>query len=133
MINTSEIIKEEYSDKFISTNSIIPSFQVSDTIVEPYNAMFSIQYLLEYADNVLTTDNQSLNKINKEHFNKDQPTYKDFNYITQQLFSNICYSEKKLGNLREFVSKEDEFSINVFQKTNKYFLLMKHYIFKEFY
>ena len=39
-------IKEEYSDRIIETFSIFPSSKVSDTVVEPYNAVLSMPYLL---------------------------------------------------------------------------------------
>ena len=40
-------VREEYPDRIMATFSIIPSPKVSDTVVEPYNAVLSFHQLVE--------------------------------------------------------------------------------------
>merc|ERR1719440_2525585 len=46
-------IREEFPDRMMGTYSVFPSPKVSDTVVEPYNAVLSMHQLVENAD--LTT------------------------------------------------------------------------------
>ncbi|KAK4746039.1 hypothetical protein SAY87_012351 [Trapa incisa] len=69
-------IREEYPDRMMMTFSVFPSAKVSDTGVEPYNTMLSIQQLIENADECIALDNESLYnicfhtlKITKPEFN----------------------------------------------------------------
>ena len=41
-----------------TTYSVIPSPKVSDTVVEPYNAVLSFHQLVENADQVMMMDNE---------------------------------------------------------------------------
>ena len=43
-------VREEYPDRIMETFSVIPSPKVSDTVVEPYNAVLSFHQLVENAD-----------------------------------------------------------------------------------
>ena len=53
-------IREEYPDRIMETFSIIPSPKVSDTVVEPYNAVLSFHQLVENADECFLLDNEAL-------------------------------------------------------------------------
>ena len=56
-------IREEYPDRVMSTYSIIPSPKVSDTVVEPYNAVLSFHQLVENSDQSFMCDNEALYDI----------------------------------------------------------------------
>lgn len=43
-------IREEYPDRMLATFSIFPSPKVSETVVEPYNAILSTNLLVENSD-----------------------------------------------------------------------------------
>ena len=43
-------LKEEYPERILMSFSIYPSPVVSDTVVEPYNAMLSMHQLIESTD-----------------------------------------------------------------------------------
>lgn len=43
-------IREEYPDRMLATFSIFPSPKVSETVVEPYNAVLSTHNLVENSD-----------------------------------------------------------------------------------
>ncbi|CAK0868825.1 unnamed protein product [Prorocentrum cordatum] len=53
-------VREEYPDRIMETFSIIPSPKVSDTVVEPYNAVLSFHQLVENADECFLLDNEGL-------------------------------------------------------------------------
>ncbi|KAG6844689.1 alpha-tubulin [Tephrocybe sp. NHM501043] len=53
-------IREEFPDRMLATFSIIPSPKVSETIVEPYNAMLSMHQLLDNGDLTFCIDNEAL-------------------------------------------------------------------------
>ncbi|WFD31279.1 Tubulin beta-1 chain [Malassezia sp. CBS 17886] len=53
-------LREEYPDRMLATWSVLPSPKVSDTVVEPYNAMLSFHQLVENADLSFCLDNEAL-------------------------------------------------------------------------
>ena len=61
----------------MSTFSIIPSPKVSDTVVEPYNAVLSFHQLVENADEVMMMDNEALYDICFRTLKLTTPTYGD--------------------------------------------------------
>lgn len=52
-------VREEYPDRIMETFSVIPSPKVSDTVVEPYNAVLSFHQLVENADECFLLDNEA--------------------------------------------------------------------------
>merc|ERR1712167_385404 len=50
-------------DRIMETFSVIPSPKVSDTVVEPYNAVLSFHQLVENADECFLLDNEALYDI----------------------------------------------------------------------
>ena len=56
-------VREEYPDRMMCTYSVIPSPKVSDTVVEPYNAILSVHQLLENTDSCYCIDNKALYNI----------------------------------------------------------------------
>merc|ERR1711982_192620 len=63
------------------TFSIIPSPKVSDTVVEPYNAVLSFHQLVENADEVMMMDNEALYDICFRTLKLTTPTYGDLNHL----------------------------------------------------
>lgn len=43
-------IREEYPDRMLATFSVFPSPKVSETVIEPYNAVLSTNNLVENSD-----------------------------------------------------------------------------------
>merc|ERR1712062_59943 len=52
-------IRDSYPDKITCSYSIYPSPKVSDTVVEPYNAVLSTHQLLENSDETFIIDNEA--------------------------------------------------------------------------
>jgi len=74
-------IREEYPDRIMATFSVFPSPKVSDTVVEPYNAVLSIHQLVENADECMVIDNEALYDICFRTLKLSTPTYGDLNHL----------------------------------------------------
>jgi tubulin beta len=74
-------IREEYPDRMMCSYSVIPSPKVSDTVVEPYNAVLSMHQLVENADMTYVLDNEALYDICFRTLKLPQPTYGDLNHL----------------------------------------------------
>uniref|UniRef100_A0A0V0J9W1 Tubulin beta chain n=1 Tax=Schistocephalus solidus TaxID=70667 RepID=A0A0V0J9W1_SCHSO len=58
-----EEIRGEWPDKILNNFTVIPSPKVSDVVVEPYNAIFSLDYLIDNSDETVILDNEALYSI----------------------------------------------------------------------
>ena len=97
-------IREEFPDRIMNTFSVIPSpkvgdvdrilcsdvhtikcaqssIQVSDTVVEPYNATLSVHQLVENTDETFCIDNEALYDICFRTLKLTSPTYGDLNHL----------------------------------------------------
>ena len=57
------------------------SFKVSTVVVEPYNALLSVDMLVENADAVFCLDNEALYDICFKTLKLDDPSYSDLNHL----------------------------------------------------
>ena len=80
-------VREEYPDRVMETFSVIPSPKVSDTVVEPYNAVLSFHQLVENADECFLLDNEALYDICFRTLKLTTPTYGDLNHLVSAVMS----------------------------------------------
>merc|ERR1712036_209858 len=66
-------IRDAYPDKITCSYSIYPSPKVSDTVVEPYNAVLSTHQLLENSDETFIIDNEALMNIQHNVLKVSEP------------------------------------------------------------
>lgn len=92
-------IVEEYPDRIISTYSVVPSPKVSDTVVEPYNAVLSLHHLVENADQCFTLDNEALYDICIRTLKLPTPTYSDLNHLVSAVMVGTTASLRFSGQL----------------------------------
>merc|ERR1719217_1507758 len=71
----------------METFSVIPSPKVSDTVVEPYNAVLSFHQLVENADECMLLDNEALYDICFRTLKLTTPTYGDLNHLVAAVMS----------------------------------------------
>ena len=64
-------------------------FQVSDTVVEPYNATLSVHQLVENADECMVLDNEALYDICFRTLKLTTPTFGDLNHLISAVMSGI--------------------------------------------
>merc|ERR1711953_186311 len=74
-------IRDSYPDKITCSYSIYPSPKVSDTVVEPYNAVLSTHQLLENSDETFIIDNEALMNIQHNVFGKKQANFDMMNSL----------------------------------------------------
>uniref|UniRef100_A0A8B9ZLF7 Tubulin beta chain n=1 Tax=Anas zonorhyncha TaxID=75864 RepID=A0A8B9ZLF7_9AVES len=86
-------IREEYPDRIMNTFSVVPSPKVSDTVVEPYNAILSIHQLIENTDETFCIDNEALYDICFRTLKLTNPTYGDLNHLVSLTMSGVTTSK----------------------------------------
>merc|ERR1711988_142472 len=92
-------IRDGYPDRITTTYSVFPSPKVSDTVVEPYNAVLSSHQLLENSDETFIIDNEALYNINHNILKNNQPTYEELNSLIAQACCGITCSLRFPGKL----------------------------------
>jgi len=92
-------IRDAYPDRMTCTYSVYPSPKVSDTVVEPYNAVLSSHQLLENSDETFIIDNEALYNINFNILKNKQPTYEELNSLIAQATCGITCSLRFPGKL----------------------------------
>merc|ERR1712139_572566 len=85
-------VREEYPDRILGTFSVYPSPKVSDTVVEPYNAVLSSHQLLENSDETFIVDNEALYNIAHNVLKMNAPTYTELNSLISQAMCGITSS-----------------------------------------
>mmetsp|Transcript_29545 Transcript_29545/g.70280 ORF Transcript_29545/g.70280 Transcript_29545/m.70280 type:complete len:382 (+) Transcript_29545:296-1441(+) len=92
-------IREEYPDKMMLTFSVIPSPQVSDCVVEPYNATLSMHWLVENADATVCLDNEALYRICTRLLKQAAPPFSELNHVVAHVMSGVTCSLRFPGQL----------------------------------
>ncbi|KAI0833676.1 beta-tubulin 2 [Trametes gibbosa] len=91
--------REEYPDRMLSTYSILPSPKVSETVVEPYNALLSLNQLVENSDLTLCIDNEALYEVTQRTLKVNQPSFDDLNNVVAQVMCGVSTSLRFPGQL----------------------------------
>jgi len=92
-------LRDAYPDRVLATFSVYPSPKVSDTVVEPYNAVLSSHQLLENADETFIIDNEALYNISHNVLKQNAPTYADLNYLISCVMAGVTASLRFPGKL----------------------------------
>jgi len=92
-------IRDGYPDRITTTYSVYPSPKVSDTVVEPYNAVLSSHQLLENSDETFIVDNEALYNISNNVLKKQNPTYSQLNDLIAEATCGITASLRFPGAL----------------------------------
>jgi len=92
-------LKEEYGDRVSMSFSVLPSKQVSDTVVEPYNTVLSFATLVEQCDQNVILDNEALYRICTSQLGLSDPTYGDLNHLVGSALSSVTCSLRFPGQL----------------------------------
>ncbi|TNY20703.1 Tubulin/FtsZ, GTPase domain-containing protein [Rhodotorula diobovata] len=98
-------IREEFPDRMLATYSVLPSPKVSETVVEPYNAMLSLHQLTENADLVFAFDNEALYDIFGRMLKVSSPTYPQLNSLIAKVMSGITTPLRFPGQLNSDLRK----------------------------
>lgn len=90
---------DTYPDRVMTTFSVYPSAKVSDTVVEPYNAMLSTHQLIENSEETFVIDNEALYNISQNVLKKNSPSYAELNYLISCVMSGVTASLRFPGKL----------------------------------
>jgi tubulin beta len=83
----------------LATFSVMPSPLVSETVVEPYNAILSIHQLTENSDLTICMDNEALHNINAKSLKNTNPSFADLNRVIAQVMCGVSTSLRFPGQL----------------------------------
>ncbi|KAI0246969.1 beta-tubulin 2 [Lactifluus subvellereus] len=92
-------LREEYPDRMLATFSILPSPKVSETVVEPYNALLSVHQLVENSDMTICIDNEALYDITTRALKVKSPTFDNLNSVISQVMCGVSTSLRFPGQL----------------------------------
>jgi len=98
-------IREEYPDRMMSTFSVFPGPNASDTVVEPYNATLSIHQLVENTDATFVIDNEALYKIFSDTLKVKNPSYEQLNSLIALVMSGVTTCLRFPGQLNADLRK----------------------------
>ncbi|TIC33521.1 hypothetical protein E3Q02_03491 [Wallemia mellicola] len=85
-------LREEFPDRMMATFSIIPSPKVSDTVVEPYNAVLATNQLIENSDLTFMLDNEALYRICQNTLKSESPNYDSLNSLISRAMAGVSTS-----------------------------------------
>jgi len=92
-------IRDAYPDKITCTYSVFPSPKVSDTVVEPYNAVLSSHQLLENSDETFVIDNEALYNIMHNVLEQKTVEYSVLNELIARVACGVTASIRFPGML----------------------------------
>ncbi|NXD32511.1 TBB2 protein, partial [Spelaeornis formosus] len=98
-------IKEEYPDRMLATFSVYPSPKVSETVVEPYNAVLSTNTLIDNSDITCCIDNEALYQICVSELKQKTPEYKDLNALVAKVMAGFTTTLRFPGVLNSDLRK----------------------------
>ena len=78
---------------------------MSDTVVEPYNAVLTIHQLVENSDESFCIDNEALYDICMRTLKLSSPTYGDLNHLISAVMSGVTTCLRFPGQLNADLRK----------------------------
>ncbi|PFH48466.1 hypothetical protein AMATHDRAFT_65374 [Amanita thiersii Skay4041] len=92
-------LREEFPDRMLATFSVMPSPKVSETVVEPYNALLSINQLIDNGDLTLCIDNEALYDICVRTLKVKAPAFENLNQLIARVMCGVSTSLRFPGQL----------------------------------
>ncbi|KIJ14414.1 hypothetical protein PAXINDRAFT_169793 [Paxillus involutus ATCC 200175] len=92
-------LREEFPDRMLQTFSVLPSPNVSETVVEPYNALLSIHQLIDNCDLTICIDNEALYDIAVRTLKIKTPNFDDLNQLISKVMCGVSTSLRFPGQL----------------------------------
>lgn len=96
---------DEYPDRVLKSYVVMPSSKTSDIVVEPYNAVLSMNHLIECIHQVFYMDNEALYYICNNVLRLLSPTHDDMNYLISTCMSGITTCLRFAGEFGHFNTK----------------------------
>jgi tubulin beta len=84
-----EKLHEEYPERVVENFAVMPSPKVSESSCEPYNAVLSLNRLLDHSGICCLMDNEALYDICSRQMKLSTPTYGDLNNLVGSVMSGL--------------------------------------------
>ncbi|EDV91257.1 tubulin alpha chain [Drosophila grimshawi] len=98
-----EKLVEDFGKKMTVVEFLVyPSPSISPVIVEPYNALLSTHFSMDYADVSFIVDNEALYDICAQTLNVPAPTYTNLNRIIGQVVAAFTATQRFSGQSVSF-------------------------------
>ena len=117
-----ETLKQYHPEVPIISCSILPSPQVSSVVTEPYNTVFALSFLRQYADACLIFDNEALFDLAIRKWGIESPTVDDLNLLITEALCGITASMRFSGFLTVEISLR-ELLTNLVPQPSLHFLM----------
>ena len=98
-------LNDEYPDRIRSTFSVLPSAKVSNIVVEDYNAVLSLDKLLQDTNENFCLDNEALFGICRNSLKLTTPTMGDLNHLVSHTMSGVTTCLRFPGQLNADLRK----------------------------
>lgn len=98
-------IRDEYPRNIINSFTVIPSEKVSQTVVEPYNAVLSLKELISHTDETIAFDNEALFDICTKTLAIENPKMCDLNYLISTTMAGVTACFRYPGQLNTDLRK----------------------------
>ncbi|KOC68978.1 Tubulin beta-1 chain [Habropoda laboriosa] len=98
-------LKEEYPERIVKAYSVLPSSEMSDVVVEPYNAVLSLSRSIECTDQTYCVDNRAMSYICTHVLKLATPTFSDANRLISGCMSGITTCFRFPGQLNTDLRK----------------------------
>ncbi|EFN81109.1 tubulin beta chain isoform X1 [Harpegnathos saltator] len=96
---------EEYPGRVLKSYVVMPSSRTSDVVVGPYNAVLSINHLIECVHQVYHMDNEALYYICNSILRLFSPTYDDMNHLISVCMAGVTTCLRFPGQLNADLKK----------------------------
>lgn len=116
-------LKKDYPKKSRLGFTVYPSPQISNAVVEPYNAILSTHALLQSTDVAVMLDNEAIYDICRRNLDIEKPTFSNLNRIISQVISSLTASLRFDGALNVDMS---EFQTNLVPFPRIHFMLSSY-------
>lgn len=98
-------LRDEYCDRIINTFSVIPSEKVSETVVEPYNAILTISEMICSTDETICFDNEALYDVCLRTLKLKRVSIGDLNHLIALTMAGVTTGFRYPGQLNTDLRK----------------------------
>lgn len=98
-------LKDEYKNKIINTFSVLPSEKISETVVEPYNAVLALSEMIENSHENVCFDNEAMFNIYQNSLKVSKPPMDALNHLVSLTIAGVTSSIRYPGQLNTDLRK----------------------------
>ncbi len=116
-------LKDNYPTTTTQSFTVYPSPKLSDIVIEPYNAVFSMNYLINECDQTFVIDNEAVFNIAHNVLKQKEPKYDVLNFSISQVMSKVTCSLRYPMDINTTMKR---MGVNLIAFPRLHFLLLSH-------